>query len=98
MRSSPTSRSWPPSTLWTTSSSSDGDPYIDLKALTRGQAAGLIHFEVEDFKDGWGKDARDVRRIRIKLCDTLDALSALCKRHGADLLTDDWTEKNLNPS
>jgi len=60
----------------------DGDPYIDMSNLTWDQAAALQEFVVEDFKDGRGEDARDVRRIRIKMRDKLRPLVALGKHLG----------------
>lgn len=52
----------------------DGDPYLDFSAITRDQAAALIEVTVEDFKDGRGEDARDVRRVKFKLADKKGAL------------------------
>ncbi len=52
----------------------DGDPCVDMSDLTREQAAALSEVVVEDFKDGRGEDARDVRRIKIKLSDKRAAL------------------------
>lgn len=60
----------------------DGDPAIDLSALTRDQAAALQSVTVEDFKDGRGDDARDVRKITIKLHDKRAALVDLGKHFG----------------
>jgi phage terminase small subunit len=45
----------------------DGDPYVDLSAATRAHKAGLIAFECHDYKDGRGEDARDVRKVSIKI-------------------------------
>jgi phage terminase small subunit len=61
---------------------SDGDPHIDFSELTREQAAALAEVVVEDFKDGRGEDARDVRKIRFKLHDKLGALSKLGQHLG----------------
>jgi hypothetical protein len=41
------------------------------------QAAALQEFTVEDFKDGHGEEARDVRKIRIKMHDKLRPLVEL---------------------
>lgn len=60
----------------------NGDPYIDMSNLTRDQAAALQEFTVEDFKDGRGEDARDVRKIRIKMHDKLRPLIELGKHLG----------------
>jgi len=50
-------------------SGADGDPFLDFSQLTRDQSAALAEVTVEDFKDGRGEDARDVRRIKFKLAD-----------------------------
>lgn len=62
--------------------SADGDPYIDLSNLTREQAAALAETTVEDFTEGRGDDARDVRRVRIKFHDKMSALVNLGKHVG----------------
>lgn len=59
-----------------------GDPYLDFSALTRDQAAALSEVTVEDFKDGRGEDARDVRRVKFKLHDKRAALVDLGKHLG----------------
>ena len=59
-----------------------GDPYLDFSALTRDQAAALSEVTVEDFKDGRGEEARDVRRIKFKMHDKLNALEKLGKHVG----------------
>jgi len=61
---------------------SDGDPYLDFSGLTRDQAAALAEVTVEDFKDGRGEDARDVRRVKFKLHDKRAALVDLGKHLG----------------
>lgn len=52
----------------------DGDPYLDFSALSREQAAALAEVTVEDFKEGRGENARDVRRVKFKLADKKGAL------------------------
>jgi phage terminase small subunit len=47
----------------------DGDPVLDFSQLSRDQAAALAEVTVEDFKDGRGEDAREVRRVKFKLAD-----------------------------
>jgi phage terminase small subunit len=47
----------------------DGDPYLHFSGLTRDQAAALAEVTVDDFTDGRGEDAREVRRVRFKLAD-----------------------------
>lgn len=60
----------------------DGDPYLGFSALTRDQAAALSEVTVEDYKDGRGEDARDVRRVKFKLHDKLGALEKIGKHLG----------------
>lgn len=51
-----------------------GDPAIDLSGIDRDQFAAVQEVTVEDFTDGRGDDARDVRRVKIKLADKRAAL------------------------
>lgn len=60
----------------------DGDPYLDFSGLSRDQAAALIEVTVEDFKEGRGEDARDVRRVKFKLADKKGALVDIGKHLG----------------
>lgn len=60
----------------------DGDPCLDFSSLTRDQSAALVEVTVEDFKDGRGEEARDVRRIKFKLADKKGALVDLGKHLG----------------
>lgn len=60
----------------------NGDPYLDFSGLTRDQAAALSEVTVEDFTDGRGEDARDVRRVKFKLHDKKGALVDLAKMLG----------------
>jgi hypothetical protein len=41
----------------------------------------LIEVTVEDFLDGLGEDAREVRRVKFKLADKIEALELLGKHH-----------------
>lgn len=61
---------------------SDGDPFIDLSELSRDQSAAISEVTVEDFTDGRGDDARDVRRVKFKLHDKRGALVDLGKHLG----------------
>ena len=60
----------------------DGDPYIDLSDLTREQAAAISEATVEDYTDGRGDDARDVRKVKIKFHDKKGALVDIGKHLG----------------
>ena len=72
---------------------SGGDPYLDFSNLTRDQAAALQEVTVEDFLDGRGDDARDVRRIRFKLADKRAALETIGRHLG---MFKDRLEINFN--
>ncbi len=56
---------------------SSGDAFVDLSQLDRVQAAAISEVTVEDFTEGRGEDARDVRRIKFKLHDKGAALHKL---------------------
>jgi phage terminase small subunit len=60
----------------------DGDPVLDFSALSRDQAAALAEVTVEDFRDGRGEEARDVRRVKFKLSDKKAALDSIAKHLG----------------
>ena len=60
----------------------EGEPFADLSQLTREQAAAITEFTVEDFTDGRGEDARDVRRVKFKLADKRAALVDIGKHLG----------------
>jgi phage terminase small subunit len=59
-----------------------GDPFIDLSTLTRDRAAALTEATVEDFTDGRGENAREVRRVRVKLADKRSSLMDLARLLG----------------
>lgn len=61
---------------------SNGDPYLDFSGLTRDQAAALAEVTVEDYLDGRGEDAREVRRVKFKLSDKRRALVDIGKHLG----------------
>jgi phage terminase small subunit len=63
-----------------------GDPYIDLTNATPEQKAALAEATIEDFTEGRGDDARDVRRVKIKAHNKMHAIELIMKRH--KLLTD----------
>ncbi len=80
-----------------------GDPFLDFASLTREQAAALQEVTVDDYVEGRGEDARDVKRVKFKLADKRAALVDLGKHLGlfvdrsvnlnADLL--DCTDEQL---
>lgn len=65
---------------------SDGDAMLDFNGIDRDQFAAIGEITVEDFTEGRGDDARDVRRVKMKLIDKRAALVDL-GRHLA-LFTD----------
>ncbi|MBX5190139.1 terminase small subunit [Rhizobium sp. NZLR3b] len=75
----------------------DGDPHLDFSGLTRDQAAALSEVTVEDFKDGRGEDARDVRRVKFKLHDKKGALVDLAKMLGFVVERHEHTGKDGAP-
>ena len=60
----------------------DGDPVLNFAKLTRNQAAALVEVTVEDFLDGRGEDAREVRKVKFRLTDKRGALDLLGKHFG----------------
>jgi phage terminase small subunit len=60
----------------------DGDPVLNFAELSRDQAAALVEVTVEDFLDGRGEDAREVRKVKFKLADKRGALNLLGKHLG----------------
>jgi len=70
----------------------DGDPYLDLSKATDDDLAALTEVSIEDFTDGREVDdegntiKRDVRRVKAKAPNKLQAISLLMKHRG--LLTD----------
>lgn len=59
-----------------------GDPYLDFADLSREQTAVLSEVTIEDFTDGRGDDAREVKRVKFKLCDKRAALVDIGKHLG----------------
>ncbi len=74
-----------------------GDPILDFSALTRDQAAALVEVTVEDFVDGRGEDARDVRRVKFKLADKRAALVDIGKHLGMFVERKEVTGKDGGP-
>lgn len=75
--------------------SPDGDPIIDLSNCTEADLDLLAETTIEEFAKGWGEDARDVRRIKIKPLDRFDALKKFDAHLGIGNNTVDAAQKGL---
>lgn len=60
----------------------NGDPYLDFSALTDDQTAALAEVTVDDYVEGRGEDARQVKRVKFKLYDKRAALVDLGRHLG----------------
>lgn len=65
---------------WTTDS--NGEPQIDLSKVNRDKGAAISEIIVDTYMDGRSENARQVKRIRIKLHDKRAALVDLGKHLG----------------
>lgn len=68
--------------------SPDGSAFIDLSKLTRQQAAAIQEITVDEYTEGKGDEAREVKRTRFKLGDKRGSLELLGKY--LKLWTDKW--------
>lgn len=59
-----------------------GEPAVDLSATTDDELAALAEITVEDFVDGRGDDARDVRRVKFRLHNKQAALVSILDHLG----------------
>lgn len=62
----------------------DGELVLSLKNLTPRQLAALSEVTVETYVEGRGKDARTVKRTKIKLHDKKASLALLMQANGWD--------------
>jgi len=60
----------------------DGYAYVDLSSLTREQAAAITEITVDEYVEGKGEDAREVKKVKIKLTDKKGPLELLGKHLG----------------
>lgn len=59
-----------------------GDPYIDMSAMTYDEMAAVAETTVEEYTDGRGEDAREIKRVKVKQHDKKGALDLLAKVNG----------------
>jgi phage terminase small subunit len=59
-----------------------GDPVLDFSKLTREQAAALTEVTVDDYLEGRGETAREVRKVKFKLADKRASLMDIAKLFG----------------
>jgi phage terminase small subunit len=75
----------------------DGDPRIALEKMDRSQAAAVQSVTVEDYVDGRGDDARDVRKVSFRLHPKIPALVAIGEHLGAFVKKHEHTGKDGAP-
>lgn len=73
----------------------EGDPMIDLSACSPADLDLLSEVTVEDYKEGRGENARDVRRIKVKPLDRMNALVTLGKHLGLGNKTADAAQNGI---
>lgn len=61
---------------------SGGDPYIDLSNCSLTHFAAISEVTSEDYVEGRGEDARDVKKTKIKLHDKKGALDSIARHLG----------------
>lgn len=61
-----------------------GEAYTDLSDLSVEQWYAISEISVDEYTEGRGDDARDVKRIKIKLHDKIKAMEALAKLLGLE--------------
>ena len=73
----------------------DANVFVDLSKMTRDQAAAVSEITVEEYMEGRGEAAREVRRTKFKLSDKRAALCDLGKHLG--LFREDSGKEDLPP-
>ena len=65
----------------------DGSAVTDMTHVTRDQAYAIGEMTTEEYMDGAGRGAREMKSVKLKLKDSLRALELIGKNLGM------WTEK-----
>lgn len=60
----------------------DGNGYLNLEKMTPELKYALTEFTVEEYTEGRGDGARNVKRVKIKPADKMQALIALARHCG----------------
>jgi len=60
----------------------EGDPFTDLTGCDRDKFAAISELTSETYTDGRGEDARDVKKVKLKLHDKKAALDSLGRHLG----------------
>lgn len=59
------------------STTAAGECYIDMSGVTPDQLAAISEYQIDDYTDGRGEDAREIKRTKLKLHGKLEALKQL---------------------
>lgn len=59
-----------------------GTPYIDLSELTPEQQAAIAEIQIDEYTEGRGEAAREIKKVKIKLHDKRGALVDMGKHIG----------------
>lgn len=77
-----------------------GDAYVDFSKVNRDQMAAVMEITVEEYTEGRGELARDIKRTKFKMADKRAALVDLGKHLGMFIerkeLNVNHTEKSLS--
>lgn len=61
------------------STDKDGDPYLDLSAATPEMLRTIKEFETDEYLEGRGENARQMKKVKIKLHDKIGPLRDIAK-------------------